>query len=282
VGKRRSRSAATMQKTEAGRDAYNAGRNLTIVNNRAGLGRAWIFVAFGVLVLASITTGAVVAFTTSHGSTPRTGPSIAKSSVKPPPVAFTVRKENGACLGAWMVRKPLSALPKTPTDGNADWTPWVKSAGAVDADLTRATVVIQGTSRQAVSLTGIKFNVKHESAIHGLIVGPGCGGPATGAYVETNLDEDPPRIVSSSSDPKATVGETPNHYKRFWLPYVISETDPLVLIVQGYTQKYDCIWSVDIYWSSEEAKGIIHIDNNGTPFETSTSRYQTGFVYGVK
>jgi len=24
------------------------------------------------------------------------------------------------------------------------------------------------------------------------------------------------------------------------------------------------------------------IDNNGTPFETSTSRYQTGFVYGVK
>jgi hypothetical protein len=181
-----------------------------------------------------------------------------------------------------MVRKPLSELPKTPTSDNADWTPWVKAAGAVDAGLTRATVVIQGTSAWAVALTGIQFNVKHGPAIRGLMVGPPCGGEAIGAYVEADLDQDPPRITASSSDPNATIGEIPNRYKPLTLPYVVSGADPLVLIVQGDTQKYDCIWSVDIYWSSEGMKGTIHIDNNGTPFETSTSQYQTGDVWGVK
>lgn len=180
-----------------------------------------------------------------------------------------------------MVRKPLSALPRTPTAGDADWTPWVKAAGAADADFTNAIVTIQGRSGRVVYLTGIRLNVKRDPPIRGLMVGPGCGGPTTGRYVEVDLDQLPPRITGSSSDPKAVVGAIPNEYKSITFPYEISNTEGLVLIISGDARNYDDAWSADILWSSEGVNGTAHIDDNGVPFETSPSRYMTDLVYCV-
>lgn len=204
-------------------------------------------------------------------------PSSKKNSAAPP-VAVAIRKANPACGGAWMVHGPLSALPKTPTADDADWTPWVKAAGAADADFTYATITIQGRFGQKVYLTGINFNVKRSPPIRGIMVGPPCGGPVTGRYVEADLDQRPARITGSSSGPDATVGATPNDYKPLTFPYEISNTEGLVLIIAGVAKKYDDVWSADILWSSDGVNGQARIDDNGVPFETSPSRYQTEMV----
>jgi len=217
-------------------------------------------------------------------------PSFVKSHLFPgknthdlSPVTVAVMKENLACGGAWIVRKPLSALPKTPPseDSSADWTPWVKASGASDAGYTYVTVTIQGRTGQVVYLTGIRFNVKHNPPIRGAMVETQCGGPLIGRYVEADLDTEPPRIIESSSNPEATVGMVPNTTKPLTFPYAISDTDALVLIIQGDAQKFDCVWTADVSWQSEGVSGIAHIDNNGVPFETSPSRYATRIVHGI-
>jgi hypothetical protein len=204
-----------------------------------------------------------------------------KASAAPPPVVIAVRKENLPCSGAWMVRKPLSELPKTPPQ-EADWTSWVKASGAADADSTHATVTIQGRSGQVVYLTGIRFHVKRNPPMRGIMVGPACGGEVTGRWVEVSLDSNPARIIKSSSDPRAAlIGVSPVNYKPLSFPYEISAKDGLVLIIWGDAKKYDDVWSADILWSSQGVNGIAHINNNGIPFETTPSSYQTDSVYCV-
>lgn len=194
-------------------------------------------------------------------------------SATPSPVTVAVREDSYACDGAWMVRKPLSVLPKTPTAEDADWAPWVKAAGAADADFTHVTVTIQGRTGRVVYLTGIHFNVKRNPPIRGAMIGPGCGGPVTGRFIEVNLDQQPPRITNSSSDPKATVSAS--GYKPLQFPYSISDTDGLVLVIEGDARNYDDVWSADIEWSSQGVNGTTRIDDHGMPFQTSSSSYKT-------
>lgn len=104
-------------------------------------------------------------------------------------------------------------------------------------------------------------------------MGPPCGGPTIGRYVEADLDQQPPQITGSSSDPKAYVGA--DNYKPLSFPYEVSETEGLVLMIVGDAKNYDDSWSADILWSSEGVNGVAHIDNHGVPFETSSTRAKT-------
>jgi hypothetical protein len=142
-------------------------------------------------------------------------------------------------------------------------------------------LTIQGRPGQAVYLTGFRFNVNRKHPIRGVMVGPPCGGPITGRYIEADLDQVPPHIIESSSNPKATVGEVPNNYQPLTLPYEISSTDRLLLLVQGTSGKYEDVWSMDILWSSNGINGDTRINDNGVPFKTSPSRYRTKLLWCI-
>jgi hypothetical protein len=198
-----------------------------------------------------------------------------KAVSSPSSVLIAIRKSDYPCGGMWVVRKPPSAIPKPPSSSSSDWGPWVKATGAVDVGSTYATVTIQARPGQVAYITGIHFKIlKRKPPIHGTQVSMGCGGPVQGKFVEADLDNVPPRVVETSSDPTAAVGQTPDNFAPFKLPYEVSNTDGLVLIVYGEVKKCDCIWTADILWSSNGRNGSTRIDNNGVPFETTPFGFQ--------
>jgi hypothetical protein len=269
------------QGVRAGRDANVAGRDL-IINE---LSPIVVIAAVAILVAVIVSAGVSLTLMSTHASTNLSGtqsaaakPSSAQASNQSSPVVVAIRKVNAPCDGEWVTSKPLSELPKTPSAETDDWTPWVRAVGAADVSSTYVTVTIQGTSSQIVELTGIIFNLKRNSPIRGPRIGPECGSQHTGAYVSADLDQNPPRITESSSDPNAVVGVMPNVYKPLELPYSISKTDDLVLTINGNVNKYYAVWSVDILWSSDGKNGTIHIDDDGVPFKTSPWQYATTMV----
>jgi len=196
------------------------------------------------------------------------------------PLTVAVRKDIGPCAHAWMVRKS-SSVPKPPLSNlNSEvWASWARAAGAVDAGRTDVTATIQAKPGDVVYITGFQFNVsQRRPPIHGTVAGPTCAGPTYGRFVAVHLDPNPPRIFATSSDPRAIVGAEPGalglKVKPLTLPYKVTNSDGLVLILEAQAKKFDCVWSVDILWSSDGRNGSVTIGNNGKPFET------TPLIYG--
>ena len=190
------------------------------------------------------------------------------------PLTVAVRKNIGPCGNAWVYGRSPS-LPKPPPATSASlgaWTSWAKAAGAVDASESSATVTIQASPGKVVYITGIQFNVlQRRPPLRGKVAAPACGGPQLGRFVDVELDRRPPRVIATSSDPKALVGAygPGENVAPLKLPYKVTYDDGLVLIIYGQVKKLDCIWSADILWSSGGRNGSFRIDNNGKPFETT-------------
>ena len=197
------------------------------------------------------------------------------------PLTVAVRKDIGPCAHAWMVSRRSSSAPKPPLSNlNPEvWASWARAAGAVDAGRTDVFATIQAKPGDVVYVTGIQFNVsQRRPPIHGTLAAPPCAGPTYGRFVAVHLDPSPPRVFATSSDPKAIVGALPSalglKVKPFTLPYKVTNSDGLVLILEAQVKKFDCVWSAEILWSSNGRNGSVRIDNNGRPFET------TPFTYG--
>jgi hypothetical protein len=203
----------------------------------------------------------------------------AKSRTDLSSVLIAVRKTDYPCEGGWVVRKPPSAIPRPPSSFSSDWGAWVRVTGAADNGATRVTVTIQARPGQIAYITGIHFNVlKRRPPIRGTLVYMPCGGSVLGRFVDVDLDYKPPRIIGTSSDPNALVGQISNNFAPLKLPYEISNIGGLVLIVYAQVKKCDCIWSADILWSSDGRNGSTRIDNHGTPFETTAPDFQTAVM----
>lgn len=187
------------------------------------------------------------------------------------PLSVAVQDDIRPCGDEWMVNKPLSSIPRAPSSLEPSaWAAWVKVARAVQVRETDAIATIQAKPGQAVFITGIRFDVlKRMPPMRGPVAAPPCGGPLLGRFVDVNLDKSPPQVVQTSSSPQAVVGATALRQAPLRLPYEVSNSDGLVLILYGEVEKTYCIWKADIMWSSNGRSGTFVIDNNGEPFETT-------------
>jgi hypothetical protein len=192
------------------------------------------------------------------------------------PLTVAITKDIGPCAHAWMVSRRSSSVPKPPLSNLTPevWASWARAVGAVDAGRTDVTATIQAKPGDVVYITGIQFSVsQRRPPIHGTLAAPTCAGPTYGRFVAVHLDPSPPRVFATSSDPRALVGVAPGalglKVKPFTLPYKVTNSDGLVLILEAQAKKFDCVWSAEILWSSNGRNGSVRIDNNGRPFETT-------------
>lgn len=207
--------------------------------------------------------GYIVHMFKGHGSSP----------LKFAPVTASVQ-DPGPCAHEWVARSAVPKPPRYSEDVNV-WDSWVKAAQAVEANSTLEYVTIQAKRGYAVFITNIRFDVvKRRPPIHGILVFPGCGGPLVGRFIAVLLDHRPPRILGTSSDPTASVGGAVQlNTAPLRLPYEVTNTDGLVLILEGVAEKFDCVWSAEITWSSDGHNGQIEINNKGKPFETTPQKF---------
>jgi hypothetical protein len=190
------------------------------------------------------------------------------------PLTVAVRKDIGPCGHAWMVGRRAPSSPKPPrTSLSPDvWESWAKASEAVDVRESDATATIQAKPGDVVYITGIQFDVsRRRPPIRGTLVAPPCGGPELGRFVAVDLDHRPPHVIGTSSDPKALVGPygPGEDFAPLKLPYKVTNSDGLVLILYGQVTKFDCVWTARILWSSDGRNGSVRIDDNGRPFETT-------------
>ncbi|MEU6198320.1 hypothetical protein [Streptomyces sp. NPDC047061] len=162
--------------------------------------------------------------------------------------------EDAPCRGgAVVIPNAHASLPSWD-----NWDAWVKREGGAHADRVVIRVTLQGKSTNSVVVHALRVGVDSRSAPRGAayVPGGGCGG-LTPRLFEVDLD-----------DPKLTVvtkaGEDGTPAVKF--PYVISSTEPEVLLVSAETDTCDCTFHLDLDWTSGDRGGTVRINEGKNPF----------------
>lgn len=96
-----------------------------------------------------------------------------------------------------------------------------------------------------------------------------CGGPGYGRSIDVDLDQHPPRVVSSNQDVEGMIGSELNDRGQptpIRFPWTVSLTDPLLLFVVAETKSCYCEWNARIPWVSGSQRGTIVLDEGDGGF----------------
>ncbi|QIS20595.1 hypothetical protein [Nocardia terpenica] len=190
-----------------------------------------------------------------------------------PPFTWTVDRRLDNCA-SFLFRQTIDELGPPPASG--DWSKWIQANHGIDASpigplgrASRVTLTLAGLSRSPVTLTELSVEAVDRKAggVAGTYIEGQCGGETTGRLVEVNLDNKPPKIVSSADDPNALWGGG-MRTKVIKFPYTITDTDTETFLIIGETGNYTA-WRIHVRWSDGKQSGDAVIDDHGAPFETS-------------
>jgi hypothetical protein len=153
---------------------------------------------------------------------------------------------------------------------------WAAAHGGVPASGNYAVLTIQGTSSNAVVLTGLRVKVvSRRPAVAGDYAHvPGqCGGFTPRLFV-ADLDRQPVRAVPVAGYD----GATGNTIPAINFPFKVSSTDPEQLYVRVYMGDCDCDWTVEIDWVAAGRTGSSHVTDNGKPFRLTGLAAANGYL----
>ncbi|MFE3111624.1 helix-turn-helix domain-containing protein [Kitasatospora indigofera] len=205
------------------------------------------------------------------GAGPGAGsPGPAGGSDPSAPVKVSVKPSgwDSAC-DQYLVDRPPSEVPRPPQV--ADVTAWASRLGAVPGQYLSIEIVVQGTGRDTVVLSGLNVRVARIAAPlawNAYSMGEGCGGGVDVHSYNLDLDAARPRPVLS----EGSIG----------LPLKVSEGDPEVIEVSARTTAHDVSWYLELEWSSGDRKGTLRVDlGNGKPFRTSAVKGRPLYVHPI-
>jgi hypothetical protein len=230
----------------------------------------------------------------------KTGPSVGAqatpggvhppaSAAAPAPEPFTVSADpqNGLC-STWVTSQSIAtinaALPipdKLISFGNwQDWSPVADGAAASGQGLgppgtvtpDPVTFTVEGVSDHAVTITDLKVRVTaRRRPVRGISLTRECGDQGAFRWFTTDLDSSSPRISTDDDLAAAPEGIPPQQKVPLRLPYTVSQSDPETFTVQAVTEKCDCDWVLDLFWTSAGKRGVHTITGpGGHPFRTSS------------
>ncbi|NEA54215.1 helix-turn-helix domain-containing protein [Streptomyces sp. SID13666] len=169
----------------------------------------------------------------------------------------------------YLVDRPPSEVPRPPQV--PDVAGWVSRLGAVPGPYLSIEIVVQGTSRDTVVLSGLNVRVARSAAPlawNAYSMGEGCGGGVDVHSYDLDLDAARPR-------PVVTEGST-------GLPLKVSEGDPEVIEITARTTAHDVSWYLELEWSSGDRKGTLPVDlGHGTPFRISAVKGRPLYVHPI-
>ncbi|MEU6084126.1 helix-turn-helix domain-containing protein [Streptomyces sp. NPDC047108] len=196
------------------------------------------------------------------------------------PLSMTTRShvwENG-CDHRYLVDRSPSRVPPPPVEQDAPT--WASAQRAVHGATTNVEVTLQGTSSEAVVLQELHVRVVSRDrplAWSSFAMENGCGGALTPAAFAVDLDASRP--LARPTDGYDGVSDKPLPAVR--LPYRVSATDPLVLLVNARTAGCSCRWFLELDWTSRGRKGTVRIDDGGRPFRTSSVKGRPEYGYAL-
>ncbi|MFJ5777678.1 helix-turn-helix domain-containing protein [Streptomyces sp. NPDC093094] len=194
------------------------------------------------------------------------------------PLAWTADSQiwEGGCGHDYVIGKEPPQVPPPPVQQDAE--AWAATQEAVPGRQTRVQVSVQGKSSTAVVLQALRVRVvSRGTPVTGNVyaMGQGCGGDLAPREFSVNLDADRPIVRARSGGDT----EVPLPVVRF--PYRVSAEDPEVLLVTATTETYDCMWYLELDWSSQGRTGTVRIDDHGRPFRTSGIKGLPHYWYGT-
>ncbi|MET9618476.1 helix-turn-helix domain-containing protein [Kitasatospora indigofera] len=186
------------------------------------------------------------------------------------PVTVSVKPAGWDTLcDQYLVDRPPSEVPRPPQV--PDVAGWVSRLGAVPGRYLSIEIVVQGTGRDTVVLSGLNVRVARIGAPlawNAYSMGEGCGGGVDVHSYDLDLDAARPRLV-------VTEGST-------GLPLKVSEGDPEVIEVTARTTSHDVSWYLELEWSSGDRTGTLRVDlGHGTPFRTSAVKGRPLYVHPI-
>ncbi|MFD5921899.1 helix-turn-helix domain-containing protein [Kitasatospora sp. NPDC058201] len=184
------------------------------------------------------------------------------------PITVSVRPSgwNSSC-DQYLVDRPPSEVPRPPAV--PDVAGWASGIGAVAGRHQSIELIVQGTGRETVVLSGLNVRVTRIAgplAWNAYSMAEGCGGGVGVHSYDLDLDAARPRPVLAAGSKG--------------LPVKVSEGDPEAIEVTAVTDSHDVSWYLELEWSSGDRKGTLPVDlGHGTPFRTSAVKGRPLYVY---
>lgn len=171
------------------------------------------------------------------------------------------------CDHDYIIDRAPQQVPPPPAPQDA--TPWARTQGAVHGGQTLVDISVQGRTDAAVVLEALRVRVVGRATpVKGTVyfTGQGCGADLDPRSFAVNLDMDQPiaRTVQG--------GEGSARTPAVRMPYRVTAKDPKVLMVDARTVDCDCLWYLELDWSSQGRTGTERIDDHGLPFRTSGTK----------
>ncbi|WP_413806304.1 helix-turn-helix domain-containing protein [Streptomyces sp. OE57] len=181
--------------------------------------------------------------------------------------------ENG-CGHRYLIDRPPTQVAPPPTEQDAPT--WAAAHDAVHGGTTNVEVTVQGRASSAVVLQALHVRVvgrRTPLAWSSFAMDNGCGGSLTPRAFSVNLDA--ARPLARPTDGNDAGKPIP----AVQFPYRVSASDPEVLLVNARTAGCDCIWYLELDWSSGGRSGTVRIDDHGSPFRTSSVKGRPAYAY---
>ncbi|WP_329500745.1 helix-turn-helix transcriptional regulator [Kitasatospora herbaricolor] len=204
--------------------------------------------------------------TLTAGAPPGSPAPSAPAGTAAAPLTWTVNSRlwGTGCGYDYVIDKAPPQVPPPPPPQDA--APWARTEGAVHGGRTPVDITVQGRTEAAVVLEALRVRVVGRAApVRGTVysTGQGCGGDLDPRSFAVDLDLDRP-IARPVQGAEAGASSPARQ-----LPYRVSSTDPEVLMVDARAVGCDCLWYLELEWSSQGRTGTERIDDHGLPFRTS-------------
>ncbi|WP_328720107.1 helix-turn-helix domain-containing protein [Streptomyces sp. NBC_00247] len=153
---------------------------------------------------------------------------------------------------------------------------WAKSLGGVDGGSQLLELTLQGSSSEAVVVSGLHVRVmtrKAPLAWNAFSMADGCGSAITPQSFDIDLDDDQPRTKPVAGQQGDAVVPAQD------FPFRTSSTDVQVLNLDAHVEGHDVSWYLELDWTSGDRSGTLRVDDHGEPFRTSSIKARPEYIY---
>lgn len=153
---------------------------------------------------------------------------------------------------------------------------WAKALGGVDGGSQRLELSLQGSSSEAVVISGLHVRVVSRKAPltwNAYSMGEGCGSAITPRSFDIDLDDSQPRtrpVAGKQGDAVVPAQD---------FPFRTSATDVQVFDLDAHVEGHDVSWYLELDWTSGDRSGTLRVDDQGEPFRTSSLAARPSYIY---
>ncbi|MEU2251010.1 helix-turn-helix transcriptional regulator [Streptomyces sp. NPDC019224] len=193
---------------------------------------------------------------------------------RPPTVTISSYNWEEPCGQYYLLgQDPATVPPPPPPTGTRGWA---RALGGVDGGSMKLELTVQGTSSQAVVLTGLQVKVLSQRAPvqqPAFSMGDGCGSGIEPQSFDVDLDDSRPTLTPVAGKQGDEVVPAKN------FPFRVSSSDVEVFDLDAHVEGHDVSWYLELEWSSGGRKGTLRVDDGGKPFRTSSIAGRPEYYY---